>query len=111
MLKQAALHFVGEPVTGTEMPAEHAGDLAIGGALARALDGVDDEAQQAAPRGNALTAGTMRQFAGYAEIPIKRNANHGCILSMFLRYSHSCNASVLNLTLVMLGNNGYVLIR
>jgi hypothetical protein len=111
MLKQAALHFVGKPVIGTEMSTEHAGDLAIGGALARALDGVDDEAQQAAPRGNALAAGTMRQFAGHAEIPIKRNANHGCILSMLLRYSHSYNAPVLNVRLVTLENNGYVLIR
>jgi hypothetical protein len=77
MLKQAALHFVGKPVIGTEMSAKHAGDLAIGGALARALDSIDDEAQQAAPRGNALAAGTMRQFAGHAEIPMERKTIHG----------------------------------
>jgi hypothetical protein len=74
MLKQAALHFVGKPVIGTEMSAERAGDLAIGGALARALDSIDDQAQQAAPRG---AAGTMRQFAGHAEIPMEWNTIHG----------------------------------
>jgi hypothetical protein len=77
MLKQAALHFVGKPVIGTEMSAERAGDLAIGGALARALDSIDDQAQQAAPRGNALAAGTMRLFAGHAEIPMEWNTIHG----------------------------------
>jgi hypothetical protein len=70
MLKQAALHFVGEPVIGTEMSAEHASDFAIGGALPRALDGIDDAAQQAAPSRGGFAAGTMRQFAGHAEIPI-----------------------------------------
>jgi hypothetical protein len=108
MLKQAALHFVGEPVIGTES-AEHAGDLAIGGALARALDSIEDAAQQAAPRTGGLDAGTMRRFAGQAEIPIKRNASHGWVLSM-LRYSHSYNVSSLNLMLVIMENNGYVLI-
>jgi hypothetical protein len=47
------------------------------GALARALDGIDDAAQQAAPSRGGFAAGTMRQFAGHAEIPIKRNAIHG----------------------------------
>jgi hypothetical protein len=74
MLKQAALHFVGKPVIGTEMSAERAGDLAIGGALARALDSIDGEAQQAAPRG---AAGTMRLFPGHAEIPMEWNTIHG----------------------------------
>jgi hypothetical protein len=59
MLKQAALHFVGEAAIGSEMSAEHAGDLAIDGALARALDGIDNEAQQAAPRMGWLAAGTI----------------------------------------------------
>jgi hypothetical protein len=44
MLKHAALHFVGEPVIGTEA-ANNAGDFAIGGALARALDSIEDAAQ------------------------------------------------------------------
>jgi hypothetical protein len=77
MLKQTALHFVGEPAILAEIYAEDAGDVAIGGALARALDGIDDAAQQAAPRRGGFAAGTMRQFAGHAEIPIKRNAIHG----------------------------------
>jgi hypothetical protein len=111
MLKQAALHFVGEPVIGTEMSAEHASDFAIGGALPRALDGIDDAAQQAAPSRGGVAAGTMRQFAGHAEIPIKRNANHGWILSILLRYSHSYSASICNLMLVMMENNGYLLIQ
>src|SRR5215813_13735156 len=96
MLKQAALHFVGEPVIGTEMSAEHAGDFALGGALVRALDGafdgVDDAAQEAAPSRGGLAAGTTRQLAGHAEIPIKRNAIHGWVLSILLRYSHSYNS-------------------
>jgi hypothetical protein len=80
MLKQTALNFVGEPVIGTET-AKDTGDFAIGGALARALDSIEDAAQKAAPRTGGLAAGTMRQFAGHAEIPIKRNANHGWVLS------------------------------
>src|SRR5262249_39322844 len=104
MLKQAALHFVGEPVIGTEMSAEHAGDFALGGALARALDGaldgIDDAAQKAASRRGGLAAGTMRQFAGHAEIPIKRNAIHGWVLSLLLRYPHPYNRFIPNLVLV-----------
>jgi|AmaraimetFIIA100_FD_contig_111_114715_length_758_multi_8_in_0_out_0_2 hypothetical protein len=72
MLKQAALHFVGEPVIGiaeTKVPGDP-GDVALDGALARALDGIDDAAQQAAPSRGGFAAGTMRQFAGHAEIPI-----------------------------------------
>src|SRR5262249_50539150 len=95
MLKQAALHFVGEPVIGTETYAEDAGDVALGGALVRALDGIDDAAQQAAPRRGGLAAGTMRQFAGHAEIPKKRNAIHGWVLSILLRYSHPYNSFTL----------------
>jgi hypothetical protein len=76
MLKHAALHFVGEPVIGTEA-ANDAGDFAIGGALARALDSIEDAAQKAALRTGGLAAGRMRQFAGDAEIAIKRNAIHG----------------------------------
>src|SRR5262249_16238239 len=112
MLKQAALHFVGKPVIGTEMSAEHAGDLAIGGALARALDGIDDAAQQAAPRRGGFAAGTMRQLAGHAEIPIKRNAIHGWVLSLLLlRYSHPYNFLVANVMVVNIGYKGYVLIQ
>ena len=90
MLKQAALHFVGEPVTGiaeTKGPGDP-GDFALRGALARALDGIDDSAQQAAPRRGGLAAGTMRQLAGHAEISIKRNAIHGWVLALLLRYPH-----------------------
>jgi hypothetical protein len=76
MLKHAAFHFVGEPVIGTEA-ANDAGDFAIGGALARALDSIEDAAQNAALRRGGLVAGTMSQLAGHAEIPIKRNAIHG----------------------------------
>jgi hypothetical protein len=50
MLKQTALDFVVKPHIGTETYAEDAGDVALGGALARALDGIDDAAQQATPR-------------------------------------------------------------
>src|SRR5262249_8861388 len=110
MLKHAALHFVGEPVIGAEA-ANDAGDFAIGGALPRALDGIDDAAQQAAPSRGGFAAGTMRQFAGQAEIPIKRNVSHGWVLSLLLRYSHSYNASPTNVVLVITANNGYVLIQ
>jgi hypothetical protein len=110
MLEQTALHFVGESVIGTEA-ANNAGNFAFGGALPRALDGVEDAAQQARPSRGGFAAGTMLQFADPAEIPVKRNANHGWILSIPLRYSHSFNALRGNLMLVMLGNNGYVLIR
>src|SRR5215472_12527448 len=85
MLKQTALAFVGEPAIAY---AEDAGDLALSGALARAFDGIDDAAQQAAPRRGGLAAGTTRQFAGHTEIPIKRNAIHGSVLSL-LRYSRA----------------------
>jgi hypothetical protein len=44
MLKHAALHFVGESVIRTEA-ANNAGDFAIGGALARALDRIEGAAQ------------------------------------------------------------------
>jgi hypothetical protein len=87
MLKQAALHFVCEPIIGTET-AKDAGDFAIGGALARALDSIEDAAQKAAPRRGGLAAATMRQLADHAEIPIERNAVHGWDLSVLLRYSH-----------------------
>jgi hypothetical protein len=73
IFKQATLDFVGEPAIGTETSAEEAGDVALGGTLARAFDGIDDAAQQAAPRRGGLAARTLRQLAGHAEIPIKRN--------------------------------------
>src|SRR5262245_38156939 len=92
MLKHTALDFVGEPAIWTETCAEDAGDVALGGALVRAFDGIDDAAQQAAPRRGGLAAGTTRQLAGHAEIPIKRNAIHGWVLSILLRYSHSYNS-------------------
>jgi hypothetical protein len=110
MFKQAALHFVGEPIIGTEA-ANDAGDFAIGGALARALDSIEDAAQKTGPRMGGLAAGTMRQLADHAQIAIKRNANHGWILSISLRYSHSYNASLRYLMLEMVENNGYVLIQ
>src|SRR6516225_2023543 len=90
MLKQTALDFVGKPTTGiavTKVPGDP-GDVALDGALVRAFDGIDDAAQQAAPRRAGLAAGTTRQLAGHAEIPIKRNAIHGWVLSILLRYSH-----------------------
>ncbi|MFY9838397.1 MAG: hypothetical protein WAK55_18390 [Xanthobacteraceae bacterium] len=59
MLKQTALDFVGEPVIGTETYAEDTGNVALGGALARALDGIDDAAQQPALREVGLPAGTI----------------------------------------------------
>src|SRR5215470_3088530 len=89
MLKRTAFHFVGERTIGTETCAEKASDFALGGALPRALDGIDDAAQQAAPHRGGLAAGTTRQLAGHAEIPIKRNAIHGWVLSILLKYSHS----------------------
>src|SRR5262245_31271238 len=111
MLKQTALDFVGEPVIGTEMSAEHAGDFALSGTLARALDGSDDATQQAAPSRGGFAAGAMRQFAGHAEIPIKRNAIHGWVLSLLLRYPHPYNRFIANLMLVDISHNGYVLIQ
>src|SRR5262249_57011369 len=86
--KQPALAFVGEPAIGTESYAGDAHDLALDGALVRAFDGIEDAAQQAAPRRGGLAAGTTRQFAGHTEIPIKRNAIHGSVLSL-LRFSHA----------------------
>jgi hypothetical protein len=91
MLKQTALDFVSEPAIGTETYAEEPSDVALGGALVRPFDGIDDAAQQAAPRRGGLAAGTTRQLAGHTEIPIKRNAIHGWVLSILLRYSHSYN--------------------
>src|SRR5262249_52046378 len=112
MLKQTALDFVGEPAIGTETCAEDAGDVALGGALVRAFDGafdgIDDAAQQAAPRRGGLAAGTMRQLAGHAEIPIKRNAIHGWVLSLLLRYPHPYNSFIANLMLVDTRYKGYV---
>src|SRR5215471_12699622 len=96
MLKQTALAFVGEPAIAY---AEEAGDVALGGALVRAFDGIDDAAQQAAPRRGGLAAGTTRQLAGHTEIPIKRNAIHGWVLSILLRYSHSYNSLLVTLCL------------
>jgi hypothetical protein len=79
MFKQAALNFVGEPATGiaeTKVPGDP-GDVALDGALVRQRNGIDDAAQKAALRTGGLAAGRMRQFAGDAEIAIKRNAIHG----------------------------------
>jgi hypothetical protein len=89
MLKQAALDFVGEPAIGTETSAEEAGDVALGGTLARALDGIDNAAQKAALGRSGFAARTLRQLGGHAEIPIKRNAIHGWNLSVLLRYFHA----------------------
>jgi hypothetical protein len=112
MLKQAALHFIGEPAIGTETSAEDASDLALDGALARALDGVEDPAQKAAPEGGGLAAGMLRQLAGGAEIPIERNAIHGWgPQTLLLKYSHLYNCWLRNLMLVFVQNKGYVLIQ
>src|SRR5262249_53759238 len=111
MLKQTALDFVGEPAIGTETCAEDAGDVALCGSLVRAFDGIDDAAQQAAPRRGGLAAGTIRQLAGHAEIPIKRNAIHGWVLSLLLRYPHPYNRFTPNLMLATMQYNGYVLIQ
>jgi hypothetical protein len=111
MLKQAALDFVSEPAIGTEIRAEDADDIALSGALARPLDGIDDAAQKAAPRRGGLAAGTMRQLAGHAEISIKRNAIHGSVLSLLLRYPHPYNHFIGNLMLVNIRYKGYVLIQ
>jgi hypothetical protein len=113
MFKQAALNFVGEPVTGiaeTKVPGDP-GDVALGGALVRAFDGIDDAAQQAAPRRGGLATGTTRQLAGHAEIPIKRNAIHGWVLSLLLRYPHPYNRFTVNVMLVDIEHKGYVLIQ
>jgi hypothetical protein len=59
MFKQAALNFVGEPVTGiaeTKVPGDP-GDVALNGALVRQRNGIDDAAQKAALR--RLSAGTI----------------------------------------------------
>src|SRR5262245_59653822 len=59
MFKQAALNFVGEPVTGiteTKVPGDP-GDVALDGALVRQRNGIDDAAQKAALR--RLSAGTI----------------------------------------------------
>src|SRR5262249_29251023 len=92
MLKQTALAFVGESAIGTETCAENAGDFSLGGALVRAFDGINDAAHQAAPRRGGLAAGATRQPAAHAEIPIKRNAIHGWVLSS-LKYSHPLNSA------------------
>src|SRR5262249_34476231 len=114
MLKKAALDFVGEPVTGiaeTKVPGDP-GDVALGRALARALDGIDNAAQKAAPRRGGLAARTLRQLAGHAEISIKRNAIHGWVPSLLLlRYSHPYNHFIANLVLVDIRYKGYVLIQ
>jgi hypothetical protein len=91
MFKKAALDFVGEPVTGiaeTKVPGDP-GDVALGGTLARALDGIDNAAQKAALRRSGLAARTLRQLGGHAEIPRERNAVHGWDLSVLLRYFHA----------------------
>jgi hypothetical protein len=93
MFKQAALNFVGEPAILAEIYAEDAGDVAIGGALARALDASTTRRSRPRRAGAGSPRGTTRQFAGHAEIPIKRNADHGWVLSTLLRYSHSHNAT------------------
>jgi hypothetical protein len=110
MLKHAALHFVGEPVIGTEA-ANDAGDFAIGGALARALDSIEDAAQKAGPRMGGLAAGTMRQLADHAQIPIKRNAIHGGLLSVLLRYFHAYSWLFVSVVVEIIRHNGYVLTR
>jgi hypothetical protein len=58
MLKQAALKFVGEPVTGIA-ETQDPGDVALDGALVRQRNGIDDAAQKAALREASLAAGTI----------------------------------------------------
>jgi hypothetical protein len=58
MFKQAALNFVGEPVTGiaeTKGP----GDVALDSALVRLRNGIDDAAQKAALRESKPSARTI----------------------------------------------------
>ena len=58
MFKQAALNFVGEPVTGIAETKDPC-DVALDGALVRQRNGIDDAAQKAALRGPRLSAGTI----------------------------------------------------
>ena len=58
MFKQAALKFVGEPVTGIA-ETKDPGDVALDGALVRQRNGIDDAAQKAALREARLSAGTI----------------------------------------------------
>jgi hypothetical protein len=55
MFKQAALKFVGEPVTGIA-ETKDPGDVALDGALVRQRNGIDDAAQKAALREARLSA-------------------------------------------------------
>ena len=57
MLKQTALDFVGEPVTRIET--KDPGDVALGGALVRQLNGIESAAQKAALREPRLSARTI----------------------------------------------------
>jgi hypothetical protein len=113
MLKQAALHFVCEPIIGTET-AKDASDFALGGALARALDGaldsIEDAAQKAAPRRGGLAAATMRQLAGHAEIPIERNAVHGWDPFSIIEIFSCVWLPVVSVVVIVVGHKGYVLI-
>ena len=58
MFEQAALNFVGEPGTGM-VETKSPGDVALDGALARQLNGIDDAAQKAAPRESRFRARTI----------------------------------------------------
>ncbi len=101
MLKQAALHFIGEPAVGTQTEASDAGDLALGGTLARALDSIEDAAQQddASARRSRRNPDTTECYSWLGPF------------GLLLKYSHLYNCSWANLVLAIMRNNGYVLIR
>jgi hypothetical protein len=111
MLKQTALDFIGEPTIWTEICAEDARDVALGGALVRAFDGIDDAAQKAAPRWGGLAAGTTRLLAGHAEIPIERNAIHGWALSIGIEISSSIQHQPQSVMVAVMKYNRYILIQ
>jgi len=109
MFKKAALDFVGEPAIGTETSAEEAGDVALGGTLARALDGIDNAAQKAALRRSGLAGRTLRQLAGHNPDKTECYSWLGpfSIIEIF-----SCVwLPVVSLVVVIMGHKGYVLIR
>jgi len=76
MVKQAAFNLVGEPATGIA-ETKGSGDVALGGALVRGLNSIDDAAQKAALRAARLSARTICRCAGREQIPTGRNTIHG----------------------------------
>jgi hypothetical protein len=56
-------------------------------------------------------AGTMRQLAGHAEIPIERNAVHGWEPFSIIEIFSCVWLPVVSVVVVIMGHKGYVLIR